>query len=216
LLLRACAAPALLALLALAAGCSTSSGGARAADAGPDGVTCPTGYLGDGGAPTIELYVLQPDGTVTAIVQGGTVPLEFPPQGGQVIFVGVRATNVEACALQLTGALRDLATQEVRVDSRTIDLRPTGDGWGVSGMSGTASPANFANIPVCPNEWSSTNIYGNVYGLEITVQDTRGHTVTQKIHVTPQCSEPGLLQECLCECQTGYVLGQVCDGGGAP
>jgi hypothetical protein len=214
LLLRACAA---LALLVGGAGCSAStSSPTKPVDAGPDAVTCPAGFLGDGGAPTIELDVLQSDGTVMPIVQGDTVPLEFPPQGGQVIFVGVRATNVEGCALQLTGALRDLATQEVRVDSRTIDLLPTGDGWGVSGMSGMASPASFANIPVCPNEWSSTNIYGTVYGLEVTVEDTRGHTATQKIHVTPQCSEPGLMDVCLCECQTGYVLGQACDGGGAP
>ena len=99
----------------------------------------------------------------------------FPPQGGQVIFVGIRATNVDGCALQLTGALRDLATQEVRVDSRTVDLIPRGDGWGVSGMRDIGlGVANFANVPVCPNEWSSTNIYGTVYGLEVTAQDRGG------------------------------------------
>jgi hypothetical protein len=225
LLLRGCAAVAFGvlgacgALVAASTGCSSSTTGTtKPVDGGTDSVTCAAGFLGDGGAPAIELEVLQSDGTVVPVVQGDTVPLEFPPQGGQVIFVGIRATNVESCALQLTGALRDLATQEVRVDSRTIDLLPTGDGWGVSGMSGMASAANFANVPVCPNEWSSTNIYGNVYGLEVTAQDTKGHTVTQKIHVTPQCSEPGLTEECLCECQAGYVLGQACsvDAGGSP
>lgn len=217
MLLRDFGAVATLALAS--AGCSSSTTGAtEPVDGGTDGKTCAAGFLGDGGAPTLELDVLQSDGTVVPVVQGDTVPLEFPPQGGQVIFVGIRATNVEGCALQLTGALRDLATQEVRVDSRTIDLLPTGDGWGVSGLSGMASAANFANVPVCPNEWSSTNIYGNVYGLEVTAQDTKGHMVTQKIHVTPQCSEPALMEECLCECQAGYVLGQACNvgPGGSP
>jgi hypothetical protein len=208
--LAALTLPALAAAVALACACSTSSAGVNPADASPENATCKAGFLGDGGAPAIELDVLQPDGTVQPIATGDTVPLVFPPQGGQVIFVGIRATNVEGCALQLTGALRDLATQEVRVDSRTIDLQPEGDGWGVTGLNGMASAANFANVPVCPNEWSSTNIYGTVYGLEVTAQDTRGHTVTQKIHVTPQCSQPDLQSQCLCECMAGYMLGQPC------
>ncbi len=209
MLLRLPAAAA-LSMLATTLGCSTSSAGPKAADASPENATCKAGFLGDGGAPAIEIDVLQSDGTVQPIVQGDTVPLVFPPQGGQVVFVGIRATNMEGCALQLTGALRDLATQEVRVDSRTVDLEPEGDGWGVTGTSGMASAANFANVPVCPNEWSSTNIYGTVYGLEVTAQDTRGHTVTQKIHVTPQCSEPDLQSQCLCVCKAGYMLGQAC------
>lgn len=190
---------------------------AAVTDAGPPPPpTCAAGFLGDGGLPTMEINTLGPDGAVTAVAQGDTLPLVFPLQGGFVSFVGVRATNVESCGVQITGALRDLSTQEVRVDSRTINLQPTGDGWGVSGVSAMASAANFSNIPLCPNEWSSMSIYGNVYGLEVTIEDTRGHTLTRKIHVTPQCSQASLLSECLCNCQKGYVLGQACGTQGDP
>lgn len=196
-------------------GCSQSSQ-VTERDAGPQPPPCAAGFLGDGGAPAIEINTLEPDGTVTTVAQGDTIPLVFPPQGGFVSFIGVRAINVEACGAQLTGALRDLATQEVRVDSRTINLQRASDGWGTSGISGMATAANFSNIPLCPNEWSSTNVYGTVYDLEVTLQDTRGHTVTKKLHVTPQCAEPGLLSACLCNCQKGYVLGQPCSASSTP
>ena len=164
----------------------------------------------------MTIDVLQADGTVAPLAQGDALPLLFPPQGGFVSYVGVSATNVESCGVQITGALRDLSTQEVRVDSRTINLQPTQSGWGASGANGMASASNFSNIPACPNEWSSTNIYGTLYGLEVTLQDARGHTITSKIDVTPQCAQPDLVSQCLCWCQKGYVLGQACDNAGAP
>lgn len=200
-----------LALLALVA-CSSPKG--APADGGTD--SCPVGFLGDGGAPDFTVTVLQADDSVVPVAQGDMVPMIFPPQGGRVIFVGVDATNVDGCELQLTGALRDLKTQEVRVDSRTINLIPIGGGHGVSGKTGesvAAAIANFANVAVCPNEWSSTNLYGTLYGLEVTVQDKEGRQLTKKLDVTPVCGEPARLAECECICQGGYVLGQECDGG---
>ncbi|HEX3345692.1 MAG TPA: hypothetical protein VHS09_14010, partial [Polyangiaceae bacterium] len=131
----------------------------------------------------------------------------------------VHATNVDGCGLQLTGALRDLTTQEVRVDSRTVNLVDTGDGYGASGTpTTTASTAvtSFSNVPVCPNEWSPTNIDGTVYGLEVTIVDRGGRTLTKKIHVTPTCAQPENLAECTCICQGGYVLGQSCADAGGP
>jgi hypothetical protein len=186
---------------------------------GPDGgEPCATGFLGsDAAAPEFDMQVLEADQTVATLSTGDTVPMLFPPQGGRVIFVGVHATNVDGCGLQLTGALRDLTTQEVRVDSRTVDLIATGDGYGVSGVPGNPaanSISNFSNIPVCPNEWSPTNIYGTVYGLEVTIQDREGRTLTNKIQVTPQCGQPESLADCLCTCKGGYVLGESCADGG--
>jgi hypothetical protein len=184
------------------------------------GEPCATGFLGsDAAAPDFEFQVFQADGTVTALVDGGTVPMIAPPQGGRVLFIGVRATNVDGCGLQLTGALRDLASLRVTLDSRTINLVPTGDGWGVSGMVGmgmSADISNFSNVPVCPNEWSATNIYGTVYGLEVNIQDREGRQLTKKIQVTPQCGEPDptALATCLCICKGGYILGQACDDAG--
>jgi hypothetical protein len=181
-------------------------------DAGDAGL--PEELLGDGGAPDFDFLVIQADNTVSPLADGGTVPLIKPVQGGRVIFAGVRATNVDGNALQITGALRDLETQQVRFDSRTIDLTPTGDGWGVSGTFGASSAiSNFSNVAVCPNEWSSTNIFGTTYGLEITIVDRRNRQLTKAIHVTPQCAEPMNEAECLCICKGGYVLGEMCADG---
>jgi hypothetical protein len=154
---------------------------------------------------------------VVVLNDGDQVPMIFPPQGGRIIFVGVRATNVDGCALELTGALRDETSSEVRIDLRTVNLIATGDGWGVSAPPGnepvSAAISSFANIPVCPNQWSGTDIFGHEYGLEVTIKDRGGRTVTNKIHVTPQCGEPQNLLECQCICQAGYVLGQSCAAG---
>jgi hypothetical protein len=187
-------------------------------DAGPD---APVELLGDATAPPdFDFLVLQADNTVTPVSDGGTVPIVTPPQGGRVVFVGVRATNIDGFGLQLTGALRDLKTQQVQFDSRTVNLIATGDGWGVSGTANepvAAAIANFSNIAVCPNEWSSTDIYGHEYGLEVTIQDKeRRPALTKTIRVTPQCAEPMALGECLCICKAGYVLGQPCDDAGGP
>jgi hypothetical protein len=182
------------------------------------GEPCATGFLGsDAAAPDFDFQVLQADGTVVALANAGTVPLMAPPQGGRVLFIGVRATNVDGCALQLTSALRDLASQKITLDSRTINLVSTGDGWGVSGVVGmgvAADISNFSNVPVCPNEWSTTNIYGTVYGLEVAITDRQGRQLTKKIQVTPECAEPATLATCLCICKGGYVLGESCADAG--
>jgi hypothetical protein len=145
------------------------------------------------------------------------LPILIPPQGNRYVFPGVRATNVDGCQLLITAAVRDLSTQQIATERRYITLVPTGDGWGVSGVSGESiavSAANFANVLVCPNLWSSTDIYGHVYGLEVTIQDQECRQATRKISVTPECAEPPNLAECLCLCKWGYVVGQSCDDGG--
>ncbi len=188
--------------VAVASGCSPST---------PDGGPC--GVVGDvSKPPSLEILVMRGDQTVVPLADGDTAPMVFPPQGGRVVFVGVRATNLDGCGVQLTGALRDLTSQQVRVDSRTVNLTSTGDGWASSASEGASS---FSNIAVCPNEWSTTDLFGNTYGLEVTVEDREKRTATLKIHVTPQCSEPENLQECRCICKGGYVLGEACNDGGA-
>jgi hypothetical protein len=139
----------------------------------------------------------------------------LPPQGGRVIFAGVRATNVDGCGLQLTGALRDLTTGRVTLDSRTINLNSTGDGWGASATpTGPISAGNFSNIPVCPNEWSASDLFGHAYGLEVTIVDRGKRELTKKIQIVPECGQPENLGECMCICMAGYVLGQACGDAG--
>jgi hypothetical protein len=199
-------------LLVGVAACSTPA---------PDGPTsssrCHVGFLGDdGGAPDFDIQVLLADDTVAVLVDGGVVPMIPPPQGGLVIFVGVRATNVDGCGLQLKGALRDPATGRVSVDSRTVNLTSTGDGWGASGTSTSISGAisNFSNVRACPNDWSQTDLDGHAFGLEVTIVDREARALTKKIQVTPRCGPPDNVAECVCLCRAGYVLGQACGDGG--
>jgi hypothetical protein len=191
--------------------------GSPGGEVGPDAQTFPVGFLGDAGSPPdFEFLALGPGDVVGRVQDGDDVSMLLPPQGGRVVFAGVRATNVEGSELQLTEALRDLATRQVRFDSRTINLVPTGDGWGVSAsLDAPASNAigSFSNIPVCPNEWSATDVYDHAYSLEVTIHDRKGRMLTKAIRVTPRCDEPENLAECLCICMGGYVLGQACAAG---
>ena len=215
LLLRLAGLVAMASLPGVALG-ACSSEGVPAPDAGPVG--CTLAPLGDPTQPAqVQVLALGPDMTAVTLQDGDPVTLAFPPQGGRVIFAGVRATNVDPCAVQLEGVVRDETTLEVRLDSRTIDLKPTGDGWGASDPTDVST---FSNIPVCPNEWSKTNIYGTEYELEVTITERSGRAETRTLKVTPACSDPATAAVCLCICQGGYVLGQTCaadagEGGAA-
>ena len=201
------------ALVAVGCGPLASTG-----DDGSDGEPCPAGFLGDtDAAPDFDLQVVLPDYTVAPLEDGGSAPMLLPPQGGRVVFVGVHATNVDGCGLQLTGALRDLTTRAVMVDSRTIDLVPTGDGWGTSAPAGgpvSGAIASFSNVPACPNQWSATDLFGAPYGLEVTIADRRQRSLTKKVVVFPECAQPENLAQCLCICRAGYFTGQACDDAG--
>ena len=106
-----------------------------------------------------------------------------------------------------------------------INIRDLAAGGQVQGFlvgHASADIASFSNIPACPNQWASTDVYDHPFELTITLKDTDGHQISETIHVVPTCSEPGLEAECRCICQKDYVLGQACDpnagsggGGGA-
>jgi hypothetical protein len=121
---------------------------------------------------------LEPEMEIRALVFGaGSVPLAdgdgidiiTPPQGGRVVFAGVRATNLCANGVQLSGSLRDPPTGQIRFESRTLNLEPGDDGWG---SSVDVDISTFANIPVCPNQWSSRDIFDQDY--ELTSSRLRG------------------------------------------
>jgi len=203
--------------------CASPSSSPPAPDAAP---VCGVGFLGDNGKPIdFEFRVVGGDAIDKPLKDGDDVQLVFPPQGGRVIFVGVRATNIDPCAVQLSGAIRDVSTKQVRVDARTINLNPDGTGWGTSGTTSQsliAAVSNYSNIPLCPNQWSATNVFDTQYELEVTLKESnhgtleKARSLTKTIHVTPRCSEPGqLAPECRCICHANYQLGEMCnlDGG---
>jgi hypothetical protein len=198
------------------------------ADTGVDAPTiCPAGFLGDPAQePRIEIRALKADGSDVPLADGDDLAIMFPPQGGRVSFVGVRAINLDGCGVQITGALRDLRTQQIRADGRTVNLEREPDGWGTSGHGTTvniedsALIGNYSNIPLCPNSWADSNVFDQTFELEVLVQDRRKKQVSKKIKVTPRCSEPGEKESaCRCLCKKDYILGEMCgedagtDGG---
>jgi hypothetical protein len=200
-------------LIALAlAGCPPPSH--DPSDGGPDGPHgCTLSFLGDEGQdPQIELIALGAGQQVVPVNEGGPIAILIPPQGGRVIFVGVRATNVDPCAIKLAGALRDETSKQVTVDTRTVNLTPAAGGWG---ESDGADISSFSNVAVCPNEWATRDIYGVEYELVMTVTDRGGRTATRTVHVVPDCAEPENLAVCQCICKGGYVLGESCADAGA-
>ena len=203
----AAASGALLLLSAGASGCGPDP--TPPVDAGTDvHVGCDLPFIGDPEKATeIELIALKADYTSMLIAEGDSVALLFPPQGGRVIFAGVRARNIDPCGIQLSGAVRDLDTAQLRVDSRTVNLADRGDGWA---GSSDADIASFANVPMCPNQWSKTNIHGTKYDLEVSITDRTQHKTTKKVSVVPACAEPDNEAECTCICKGGYVLGETC------
>jgi hypothetical protein len=196
--------------LALALACAACSSPVPPpeTDAGMIG-GCKLAYLGDPSAePILEVIALGPEGEIQTVSDGGNVSLIFPPQGGRVVFAGVRATNVDPCAVRIAGALRDPTTKQVRLDTRIINLEPTEDGYG---RSAPTDISTFANIPACPNQWAEDDLFDKPYELTISLTDRDGRKVTKIMTVTPRCDEPGREAECLCMCDGDYVLGMQCD-----
>ncbi|MDC3954505.1 hypothetical protein KEG38_11635 [Polyangium jinanense] len=198
-------------VLALAA-CSSPSPPPEP-DAGPIG-GCKLAYLGDPSAePIMEVIALGPGGELQPISDGSSISLIFPPQGGRVVFAGVRATNVDPCAVRVAGALRDPVTKQVRLDTRIINLEPTDDGHG---RSAPTDISTFSNIAACPNQWAEEDLFDKPYELTVSLTDRDGKKVTKIMTVTPRCDEPGYEAECLCMCAGDYVLGMQCDPDAGP
>jgi hypothetical protein len=190
--------------LLVVAGCSEET-----VDPQIDPGGCALGVFGDPELP-IEMHIVARglDRLSHPVEAGGPVDMILPPQGGRVIFVGAFATNLSACEVQLDGALRDLGSTQLRLDGRTTNLADRGNGWG--------GPADFdistfSNVPLCPNQWASTAVYGNTFELTVSLTDNRGRRASQTLEVVPRCGEPMFEADCLCICQEDYVLGQTCN-----
>lgn len=180
--------------------------------------SCPTGFLGDPSKePVIELRALKADGTDVPLKDGDDLAVLFPPQGGRVAFVGVRATNIDGCGVQVIGALRDPLSQQVRVDGRTLNFRRDADGWGSTGRGTTTNIedsdaiGDYSNVPLCPNQWADQDVFDKPFKVEVKITDKRKKTAFASVTVTPRCAEPGMKEvACKCLCRRGYVLGEAC------
>lgn len=182
--------------------------GLAAAGCGP---TSPCGLpnVGDPGAePELEVFSIGASGEVVELADGASIDIVIPPQGGRVVFAGARVNNMEACGVTLAGVLRDPVSNQIRLDTRTINLEPQPEG---TGGSDPGDISTFSNIPVCSNQWADQDVFDQTFALEVSVTSADGlHVVSRTTQVVPRCDPADVGCECLCK--QGYVLGETCGG----
>lgn len=174
-------------------------------DDGP-AVKCP---IGDRTQP-IELAAVAYDHDRDAVIDladGATIDLFRPQQGGKVVYAGVKARNVDGCAVDLTAALRDPGgNQVIALEGRPTRLTAQADGWGWP-----TDPFNqLANLPACPNAAAARDVDGNRWTLELRLDEHGGRTATITLGVVPRCAVPDEAVECACECDSDFVIGGQC------
>ncbi|MEO8702915.1 MAG: hypothetical protein ABI867_22915 [Kofleriaceae bacterium] len=155
--------------------------------------------------PQIELVHLDELNTIVDTQAMAIVPLIAPPQGGWIVLLGVRATNLDGCGLTLTTALVDGCNgQIIKVDSRPSGLDPDPDrsGWGVTTANG------FGNLPVCPQLTATRDLYDVPYEVRVAIEDRDGRTAQGSITIVPTC--PAGDTRCDCECDRDFIVGNAC------
>lgn len=186
-----------LSCLIAIAGCSSQS---EAIDAGAQ---CP---VGDPSAPAqLEIVNLDANLEVVKTTPNAPVPLVAPPQGGWIVFLGARATNLDGCRVNLTTSFRDVPDGPIiQVDRRPTQLDDTGDGWAITRTS------MAGNLPICPQLTATRNLHDEPYEITVTLEDAYGQRASQSMVIVPVCPNPDATGRCLCECDQHYVVGGPC------
>ncbi len=196
----------------------TQGDGGTSPDGGTEATPCGVPFFGDpNGTPTFTLTALAPDGTYgleganlksVPLTEKGSLSVLLPPQGGRVVFIGVKGVNnMNPCGIKITGGVRDTKSQLVQIDSRQFNLLPGPDGLG---MSDDKDIFTFSNVTLCPNNWSERDLFDEEYGLTLILEDRAGRKVTRFLDVRLECNEPTQAAECRCICRKGYRLGDSC------
>ena len=170
---------------------------------------CAAGFVGDRTLPP-EARLLMTDGVSREqweVAPNDPIPLEPPPQGGYVAYVGAAARNLDACGVDLRGTLRDPESGvQLGFDARTSNLIPDGRGWAVSDPSDNS---NLSNVNVCP-DYAARDQQGRPLILEMEVVDRSHRSARVSVPVVPTCGfdNPLLQRDCLCACSADYFLGK--------
>ncbi len=165
-----------------------------AAVAWPDAVPC--GVVGDLSQPA-RMQVVAHD--LVPLEDGAELALTSPPQGGKILLVGVRVTNVDLCNATIQVALKDLVTGRVAgIERRPIAWRLADDGFAEPAQPDYIS--DYANVPVCPNANLAQDIDGNPWQLEVRFYDRSQTALEQILTVTPTCADDWDPALCQCEC----------------
>jgi hypothetical protein len=146
---------------------------------------------------------------------GQVIPLEPPPQGGYVLYVGARVINIGAC-VEFRGRVRDPGPSktEVGYDARGTTLVQHADGWGWPDPSDNS---NVSNPNPCP-DYGTADITGGNWELQMVVADRfSARTVEVVQPIVPKCmlSDAATQADCVCTCSANYFLGKcgMLDGG---
>jgi len=159
-------------------------------------------------APLLALVRQAADGGLAPVTDGDMVPLVVPPQGGEVLLIGVRALNIDGCPLTMSTSLVLSTGVVAAFERRPVNLRLAEDGW-----LQPASPsglANFANLPACPIAGLGQSIDGVSSQLVVDVEDRAGRRGHAAATILPTCEGDATSGHCRCLCAAGYVLGDVC------
>jgi hypothetical protein len=187
--------------LVLVLGAAACSGGGASVDATVDARRCP---IGTPGTPVeLEIVHLDAEDHVSTTQPGQEVPLLPPPQGGFILLLGARATNLDGCNLQLTTSFRDPCSDEIiKIDQRPAILEDTGDGWGITSLS------SYGNLPLCPQVTAERDLHDQPYIVSVALRDLDGNQGAADLRVVPVCPPDDLL--CTCQCDHNYVVGGDC------
>ena len=191
------------------AGQSPSTGGGGGGTAGQ---SVPLGncFVGNPStAPQIELVYRTVAGQLGSLGNLAAVPLIQPVQGGETLFIGVRARNIDGCPLNMSTALFTVDSGVVvALERRPVTLEATADGWLQPKQPDALS--NFSNLPACPKAGLGLRIDGQQYRLQVSVDDSFGRHGEATQLIVPTCGQPALAATCQCLCAANYVLGSAC------
>ena len=169
-------------------------------------------FVGDPAqAPVIEAVFRDVNNEMKPLAEGGEVPLILPPQGGKVMVVGVRAKNLDGCPITIATSIRDTCSASIiALENRPVTLEQTSDGWLAPVLP--AELINYSNLPACPRANLERDVHDQPYVLTIRVEDKAGRKAETTVEIVPTCAEPEFMEQCLCECDDDYNLGQDCTG----
>ena len=161
----------------------------------------------------VEMEIIQRQGTAAVPVNDDdTVDLIFPPQAGRVIIAGAHLKNAPT-NVNVKGWLTDPdAPSEIIglvINPVTYADAPAADGWTYPRQQ--AEISDYANISACPKQGLPQDVNDQVWTLHIEILDSCGmETLASKtVNVTPVCSEAGMIDQCVWECDQGYD-GSIC------
>lgn len=160
-------------------------------------------------APELTLVYQEPGGKLGPITDGTMVPLVVPPQGAEILVIGVRAVNIDGCPLTMSTSLIVPSSGAVAAfDRRPVTLQAADDGW--LEPKNPTGLANFSNLPACPIAGLGQAVDGESYELSVQIEDLAGHKGQASATIVPTCDNAANPTMCQCLCAAGYVLGSHC------